>query len=649
IFALVVCAAIAAAGVARGYGATDMFIWGVALAVAVIPEALPAVVTISLALGVRRMVKRHALIRKLQAVETLGCASVICSDKTGTLTRDEMTVRRIWAGGQTIEVTGAGYEPKGEFKMNGITFDHSQSVQLEALLRGGLLCNDAHLVSLEGSWDIKGDPTEGALVVAAAKAGLRQDELANRYPRVGEIPFSSETKRMTTIHTGPQGRLAYSKGAAEVILESCSAIHRDGRDIEMSQQDRELVLEIARQWASDALRVLGIAYKPLAADTGSAIDAERDMVLVGLVGMIDPPREEVKGAIELCRAAGIKPVMITGDHKLTAVAIARELGLLKENGLALSGAELDKINDAEFEKMVEQIDVYARTSPAHKMRIVDAFSRKGHVVAMTGDGVNDAPALKKADIGIAMGITGTDVSREAAAMVLTDDNFASIVAAVEEGRSIFANIRKYLVYLLSGNLGAVIGMVATLLAGLPLPLSAVQILFINLLMDGAPAVALGVEPPEQGIMKQPPRDPRKSIFDSHTLGYIGGVGVWISLGALFTYMWMLHSGDDLVQSKAMTMFFATLITMRLCNAFNCRSAKGSLFRMGLFTNKWLIYAAASSFAMMLLVIYVPALQGTFETVSLGLADWVMIGLVALSLLIVVEIAKQVLAWRARSS
>lgn len=648
IFALAVCAAIAIAGIIRGYGTADMFIWGVALAVAVIPEALPAVVTIGLALGVRRMVKRHALIRKLQAVETLGCASVICSDKTGTLTRDEMTVRRIWVDGRTIAVTGSGYEPTGEFQSDGTIIDPSQSPSLGTLLLGGALCNDSRIVHVDKHWDIRGDPTEGALAVVAAKAGLQQDDLATRYPREAEIPFSSETKRMTTIHTVPQGRLGYSKGAIEVIVESCSSISRNGQEIPFTPQDKESVLEIGRQWAGDALRVLGIAYKPLAAGNHCCdAEAQRDMVFVGSVGMIDPPREEVKGAIAVCREAGIKPVMITGDHKLTAVAIARELGLLKD-GLALSGAELDKLSDAEFSQIVEEVDVYARTSPAHKMRIVDALTKKGHVVAMTGDGVNDAPALKKADIGIAMGISGTDVSREAAAMVLTDDNFASIVAAVEEGRSIYANIRKYLIYLLGGNMGAVIAMVVALLADYPLPLTAVQILFINLLMDGGPAVALGVEPPEPGIMKQPPRNPRKSIFDRVTLAYIGGVGVWIAIATFFTYLAAGGDGGP-DQAKAMTIFFATLISLRLCNAFNCRSARNSVFRMGMFTNKWLIYAATSSFALMLMAIYVPALQDIFDTVSLNVVDWIVIVLVALSLLAMVEIAKLVMSWQARQS
>jgi len=639
IFALTVCAAIAVFGVARGYGAIDMLVWGAALAVAVIPEALPAVVTISLALGVRRMVKRHALIRNLPAVETLGSTSVICSDKTGTLTRDEMTVRRAWVNGRIIDIGGVGYTLEGDFSVDGKTFDPQEDIHLQTLLQIGVLCNDARLIPADGSWHIQGDPTEGALAIAAAKARISPDRANAEYPRLDEVPFSSERKRMTTIHMGPQGKFAYSKGAPEVILDSCTRIYQNGQERELSTRDKEKILDIARGMAEDALRVLAMAYKPLA-DTDSAADAEQAMVFVGLVGMIDPPREEVKAAIQICEEAGIKTVMITGDHKLTAVAVARELGLLKES-IALSGTELDALSDQEFERIVEQVNVYARVSPAHKMRVIDALTKKGYVVAMTGDGVNDAPALKKADIGIAMGVTGTDVSKEAADMVLTDDNFASIVSAVEEGRSIFANIRKFLICLLSGNMGAVIAMVAALLWNLPLPLAAVQILFINLLMDGAPAIALGVEPPEPGIMKRPPRDPRASIFNRYAMIYIACVGLWIGVATLSVFIW--SAGESL--TKSMTLFFATLIMLRLANAFNCRSADTSLFRMGLLSNKWLVYACASSFLLMLAAIYVPFLQVALRTAPLTLWDWIEVLGVASTVFIAVEIAKLVASLR----
>jgi len=647
VFSLILCAAIAATGVSKGYEAVDMLIWGAALAVAVIPEALPAVVTISLALGVRRMVKRHALIRNLPAVETLGCTSVICSDKTGTLTRDEMTVRRIWVNGELVEVSGIGYVPEGEFSRGGRKMDPAEP-HLALLLRIGALCNDTRLISEKGAWLVQGDSTEGALVVAAAKAGLDGKKLSIEYPRTGEIPFSSERKRMTTIHTGPSGRIAYSKGAAEVILEACNRIYRPGREEPLTPEARAEILNVARDMADQALRVLGLAYKPLG-ESEAGEHAERDMIFVGLVGMIDPPREEVKAAIKVCEEAGIKTVMITGDYKATAMAVARELGLL-DGSMALSGAELDRLSDEEFDRIVERVNVYARVSPAHKMRVIDAFAKKGYVVAMTGDGVNDAPALKKADIGIAMGITGTDVSKEAADMVLTDDNFASIVSAVEEGRTIFANIRKYLVYLLSGNAGAVIAMVAALFWGLPLPLGAVQILFINLLMDGAPAIALGVEPPEPGIMKRPPRDPRATVFDRRALIYIAGIGLWIGLAALLIFKWYEGRevyGEGESPEKAMTMFFAALIAMRLVNAFNCRSPNVSFFRLGPFTNKWLTLACIGAFGLMLAAIYVPFLETAFDTEPLSLEDWGVVFGAAASVLFVVEAAKLLFRVRTR--
>ncbi|MDD5093837.1 MAG: calcium-transporting P-type ATPase, PMR1-type [Dehalococcoidia bacterium] len=644
IFSLIGCGLIAAFGILKGYPTIEMLIWGAALAVAVIPEALPAVVTISLALGVRRMVQRHALIRNLPAVETLGCTSVICSDKTGTLTRDEMTARQLWASGRLIDIGGVGYTPEGVFSLEGKPLDIGKDSSLQTLLQIGTLCNDTHLIHEDGAWKIQGDSTEGALVVAAAKVGMQQDRMEAEYPRVNEVPFSSERKRMTTIHAMPKGHVAYSKGAPEMTLNACDRIYRKGQEKNLTGPEREEILDVARSMAENALRVLGLAYKSVS-DAHSPEQAEQGMVFAGLVGMMDPPREEVKAAIAICEEASIKTVMITGDHKITAMAVARELGLLKEGGLALSGAELDELDDARFSEIVEQVNVYARVSPAHKMRVVDALTQKGYVVAMTGDGINDAPALKKADIGVAMGITGTDVSKEAADMVLTDDNFTSIVAAVEEGRSIFANIKKYLIYLLSGNTGAVLAMVAALFVGLPLPLGAVQILFINLLMDGAPAIALGVEPAEPGIMKQPPRNPKASVFDRRSLIYIGGIGLWIGAVSLLVFNWYWYHYVDLPQ--AMTMFFATLITCRLANAFNCRSATESLLRIGPFTNKWVTLACGASFLMMLAAIYMPGLNTAMETVPLAIGDWVVIAGTASTVLIIVEAQKFMIRRRSR--
>jgi Ca2+-transporting ATPase len=528
IFSIVLAGVISLFGVFRGYSVVEMFVWGVALAVAVIPEALPAVVTISLALGVRRMVKRRALIRKLPAVETLGATTIICSDKTGTLTQDEMTVRKIFVNGKMYDVEGAGYAPVGEFFLDGKPVKPQEDRDLSNLLYAGVLCSDTVLRPTDGGWDIIGDPTEGGIIVAAAKAGINQYDIVLLSPRVNEIPFSSERKRMTTIHRLNHGMHSFSKGGPEIILASCSSVYRNGKAEPLDEAERATILKNAYSMGESALRVLALSDKPFR--EGSAVDesVEKDMVFLGLVGMIDPPRPEVKEAIKVCEKAGIKPVMITGDHKITAVAVARELGILK-NGGVITGIELEHISDEALEKTVESIEVFARISPEHKMRIVTAFMNRGHVVAMTGDGVNDAPSLKKADIGVAMGITGTDVSKEAADMILTDDNFASIVSAVEEGRSIFENIRKYLIFLLSGNMATVFAMIIALIGGLPLPLDAVQILFINFIMDGVIAIALGVEPPEPGNMLKKPRNVKEGILTVRAMMIIAAIGVMIAL------------------------------------------------------------------------------------------------------------------------
>lgn len=643
--ALALCFVLAAIGVLRGHGILEMLIWGVSLAVAAVPEALPAVVTISLALGVQRMVKRHALVRKLPAVETLGCTTFICSDKTGTLTQDQMTVRRIYVDGRLLDVTGVGYEPKGTFYADGKSVQPGQIPALEKLLVAISLCNDAALTCVDGVWRIKGDPTEGALVVVAAKAGLRQEELEAQFRRIYEIPFCSETKRMTTVHQTSQGKVVYSKGAPEIILGSCSRVYRDGQETELTEDDRNNILAISHEMARDALRVLGVAYKQLpdTNDINEAVGMEEDMVFVGLVGMIDPPREEVKDAVKLCDQAGIKSVMITGDHKLTAVAIAKELGILKE-GIAVTGDEIDNMSDEEFESLVEKIEVYARVSPAHKLRVVEALSKRGHVVAMTGDGVNDAPALKKADIGVAMGITGTDVSKEASDMVLTDDNFASIVAAIEEGRGIFGNIKKYLIYLLSCNLGEILLMATAILFGplfgLPagvIPLVAIQILYVNLATDGLPAIALSVDPPEPDIMRQKPRPRNQTIFTPSVLRYLAGAGIWTAIVSLSVFLWAWNSGKDHLEAQSMC--FVTLILVQFFNAFNCRSLKYSLFKIGPLSNKWLIWSIAITLAMTIPLFYVPFLHKVFHTYALSLTDWLIAISSASTIFIVAEIYK----------
>jgi len=634
IFSLILAAIIAAFGVIMGKEIQKMFIWGVALAVAVIPEALPAVVTITLALGVRRLVKRKALIRTLPSVETLGATTVICSDKTGTLTQDAMTVRKIYCGGHVVTVSGSGYNPKGDFSIEekNITPDED----LKKLLEIGVLCNDTNLKQEEGEWKIIGDPTEGSLVVIAHKAGINPDEIRKEIPRTGEIPFSSETKRMTTAHKLSDGEYAYTKGAPEIIIDSCNSMYQNGQIVTLKENDRKEILNTGRKFGEDALRVLALSFKKISSED-KLENAQKDMVFAGLVGMIDPPRPEVKDAIKVCEKAGIKPVMITGDHKITAVAVAKELGLMK-NDKALTGIELDKLSDEEFDKTVEDTQVYARISPSHKLRLVNAFMNKGHVVAMTGDGVNDAPALKKADIGVAMGITGTDVSKEASDMILTDDNFASIVSAVEEGRSIFENIRKYLVFLLSGNMGTVFAMIISILLFRDFPLVAVQILFINFIMDGLMAIALGVEPPEPGIMDRPPRNLKEGILNKKSLFYIGGVGLWMSLATIGVYRYAIVSpmvDDDLAKS----MFFVTLIVSRLFNGFNCRSLNESIFRTGLTGNKWLLGSAAISMGLTLIVLYFHLFHEPFETKPLDTYQWAIVLAFAFTVLVFGEIIK----------
>jgi Ca2+-transporting ATPase len=629
--AIVVVLLIVALGFLRGQPLLEMLIFGIALAVAVVPEALPAVVTISLAIGVQRMVKRNALIRRLPAVETLGCTSVICSDKTGTLTKDEMTVRKIFIASQMLDVSGSGYEPHGKFSRNGSAIEPFP--QLIALLSAGVLASDAHLSrdGDNGQWHIKGDPTEGALVVAAAKADLHRTELDAQFPRVNEIPFTSETKRMTTLHESPHGMVAYSKGAPEVILNSCAGQFTERGQASLDTSERETILLSARQMASEALRVIAVAQKPDA----TLESAEKEMVFLGLVGMIDPPRLEAKGAVQVCKEAGIKPVMITGDHPLTAQAIARELGILR-NGSIVTGVEMEAMNENELEERAEHIDVYARVSPAHKLRVVTALQKKGHFVAMTGDGVNDAPALKKADIGIAMGITGTDVTKEAAAMTLTDDNFASIVAAVEEGRGVFDNIKKYLMYLLSSNIGEICLMAAATLLGLPLPLSAVQILYVNLATDGLPALALAVDPPEADLMRRKPRNPRTGIFTRPVITLMLLGGLWSAAVNIGLFTWALNSGRSI--EEAMTMTFVSLVLIQFFKAYNFRSDRNSVLNRP-FANKWLNLAILWELALLALVVYLPLLQTPVGTFSLPLIDWVIVLALAFTVSPVLELAK----------
>ena len=629
--ALAIVSVIVALGLLRGQPFFEMLIFGIALAVAVVPEALPAVVTISLAIGVQRMVKRHALVRRLPAVETLGSTTVICTDKTGTLTKDEMTVRRILAAGECLQVSGTGYEPEGGFQNESLPVEPSTAIK--TLLTAAVLASDADIVynEEESRWQVKGDPTEGALVVAAAKAGLQKSDLNTQFPRLQEIPFTSETKRMTTLHAFPEGIVAFSKGAPEIILASCTRQLTPLGDSPLDESGREQLLEEARRMAGEALRVLAVASK----ETADLENAESEQTFLGLVGMIDPPRPEAREAIRTCEQAGIKTVMITGDHPLTARAVARELGLLKTDRV-VTGAELEAMSEAEFEGQVEEIEAYARVSPADKLRVVTALQKKGHIVAMTGDGVNDAPALKKADIGIAMGITGTDVTKEAAAMTLTDDNFASIVAAVEEGRAIFGNIKKYLMYLLSSNIGEIGLMAGATLLGLPLPLSAVQILYVNLATDGLPALALAFDPPEADLMRRKPRDPRTGIFTRPVSILMVVGGLWSTLINLGLFAWARSSGRSEVE--VMTMTFVSLVLIQFFKAYNFRSDRHSVLEKP-FANKWLNLAILWELVLLGLIVYLPFLHAPFGTFSLTLADWIVIAGLSVSVLPVLELTK----------
>lgn len=627
--ALAVVAVIVILGLLRGQSLLEMFVFGVALAVAVVPEALPAVVTISLAIGVQRMVRRNALVRRLPAVETLGSTSVICTDKTGTLTRGEMVVRKVWVNRQLLDVTGDGYEPRGQFLQNGTPVTPSGPLLL--LLQAAALASDASLGSRDGRWELKGDPTEGALVAAAAKAGLDKAALDGRYPRVHEIPFTSERKRMTTLHQGPDGLVAYAKGAPEVILEACTHLAAADGLQPLRPADRADILDVAQALAADALRVLAVAYKPEA----SLATAERDMVLLGLVGMFDPPRPEAKPAVDTCKQAGIRVVMITGDHATTAQAVAREL-TLSGSGRTVTGSQLDLLSDEQLEREVQDISVYARVSPAHKLRVVTAWQKAGHIVAMTGDGVNDAPALKKADIGVAMGITGTDVTKEAADMVLLDDNFASIVGAVEEGRTIFSNIKKYLMYLLSSNVGEILLMAAASLVGLPLPLTAVQILYVNLATDGLPALALSVDPPDPDLMRRKPRNPRVSIFTRPVVALMLAGGIWSALVNLGVFTWALSAGLD--AREAVTMTFVSLVLIQFFKAYSFRSDRHSLLHRP-FANKWLNLAVLWEVFLLLLIVYLPFLHEPFTTYSLPLRDWLIVVPAALTVVPVLEAVK----------
>lgn len=620
------------AGYLSGVPLLTMFLTAVSLAVAAIPEGLPAVVTITLAIGVQRMAKRHSIIRKLPATETLGSATIICSDKTGTLTKNEMTVRQVVAGGRFYDVSGTGYEPQGSLQAGGVKADLVDNHSLGWLLTASALCNNSALErKADGSWGITGDPTEAALLTLAAKAGWDRGKLEKEWPRSGELPFESERKRMSTLHSVGGEIFALVKGAPELLLDRCTFLLEDGKAVALLEPDRQKIRQYAQNMASDALRVLGFAYRKLPPGfdltngTGHKLEdrVESDLVFVGLAGMIDPPREEAKQAIAQAKGAGIRVMMITGDHQATAYAIAKELGLVSATEASvLTGEQVEKMNATDLAEQVQHVGVFARVSPEHKLRIVQAIKASGrHVVAMTGDGVNDAPALKQADIGIAMGITGTDVAKEASDMVLTDDNFASIVAAVEEGRVVFDNIKKSVRYLLSCNVGEVITVLAATLAGFPLLLLPLQILWMNLVTDSLPALALGVDPKEPDVMRRPPRNPKDALVDRLGMLRLSVVGALIAACTLtaFGYVAYTVTGPyDYVMGVARTAAFNTIVMFQLFFVLSARSDTHSFFKLGWKSNKWLLGAVFIGILLELVVIYQSPLEPIFQTVELPL-------------------------------
>lgn len=628
VVALLLTILVVGLGVLQGHPVYNMFLAGVSLAVAAIPEGLPAIVTVALSLGVQRMIRKKAIVRKLSAVETLGCASVICSDKTGTMTENQMTVKEIFLNGDTITVTGDGFDIEGNFLLGKkkLNLDHPN---LEKMLLYGQLCNNAELQLKRGKYVVDGDPTDGALVVAARKIGLNHLS-GDRYSIIKEIPFDSDRKRMSVVVEDEKGmRFLITKGAPDVLLPRCNYVmDGEGRKI-LKQRARDQIEQVINNMADKALRTIAISMRPLTDNT--SLDSgflEKDLTFLGLYGMIDPPRKEVKAAIRECREAGIKTVMITGDHVNTARAIARDLELLPDNGLVLEGSQLNQMSESELVEIIEDVYVFARVTPEHKLKIVKAFQDRGHIVAMTGDGVNDAPAIKASDIGISMGISGTDVTKEASSLVLMDDNFATIKAAIQEGRNIYENIRKFIRYLLASNVGEILVMLFAVLLGMPLPLVPVQILWVNLVTDGLPAMALGLDKPEDDVMKRAPRNPKEGVF-ARGLGFkIITRGILIGIVTLIAFMVTYQNNpDNLLYGQ--TIAFTTLVMAQLIHVFDCRSEK-SVFDRNPFENLYLVLAVVSSILLLLVVVYWAPLQPVFHTMSLGLRDWMLVlGLAAL--------------------
>ncbi|NLW01484.1 MAG: calcium-transporting P-type ATPase, PMR1-type [Clostridiales bacterium] len=622
--ALGICAVIFIVGILYGRNIFNMFLTSVSLAVAAIPEGLPAIVTIVLAIGVQRMARRNAIIRKLPSVETLGSATVICSDKTGTLTQNRMTVEQAYYNNEFVNTR----QLKGKEELD---------QHLKLLISVGILCNDTQIIVESEGKKTVGDPTETALVELGLKAGLDKDVLDADMPRVDELPFDSERKLMSTVHRINGKYRVFTKGAPDVLVSRCNRILLNGDIVELSHQQTELIQNANDNMASKALRVLALAYKDL--DTikfnNKEEELERDLVFIGLVGMIDPPRPEAKEAIKICKRAGIKPVMITGDHKITAVAIARELGILKHEDEAITGVELERLSDEEFEEKVKNYSVYARVSPEHKVKIVKAWQKWGEIAAMTGDGVNDAPALKRADIGAAMGNVGTDVAKEASDMVLTDDNFATVVAAVEEGRIIYSNILKAIQFLLSCNIGEILVLFIATILNWREPLLPIHILWVNLVTDSLPALALGVEPAEPDIMDRKPRDPQARIFDKGMIARIVYQGMMIGVLTLTAYIIGLRDGYAVAQ----TMAFSVLALSQLSHVFNVRSNKHSIFKIGFTSNRYVLGAVAVSALLQISVVSIPFLSNVFKVAQLGVRNWIWVLLLTLIPVVIVEIVK----------
>ncbi|MFS1518316.1 calcium-translocating P-type ATPase, SERCA-type [Bacillus sp. SCS-151] len=623
--ALILTFLVVIVGVLQGHDLYSMFLAGVSLAVAAIPEGLPAIVTVALSLGVQRMIKQKSIVRKLPAIETLGCASVICSDKTGTLTQNKMTVTHLWTGGGTWNVTGTGYEPKGSFFDGDTEVDPTTSKSFYQLLTFGLLCNHAQINEKDNQFIVDGDPTEGALAVAAMKGKLSKHQLQEEFKIIKEFPFDSSRKMMSIIASDKQGKqYVITKGAPDVLLKQCDSIlWNDKKQLLNNNYRNEVEKSIARL-ANQALRTIAIAYKPIPSNNKISMEteAEKDLVFIGLQGMIDPPRPEVKQAVKECHEAGIKTIMITGDHVNTAQAIAKQINILPEHGLVLDGSSLSSMSVEELEEIVDDVYVFARVSPEHKLKIVKALQQQGHIVAMTGDGVNDAPAIKAADIGISMGITGTDVAKESSSLVLVDDNFATIKAAIKEGRNIYENIRKFIRYLLASNVGEILVMLFAMILALPLPLVPIQILWVNLVTDGLPAMALGLDQPEENVMKRRPRSATEGVFARGLAWKVISRGFLIGIVTLIAFI-ITYSRNPNELQYAQSIAFATLVMAQLIHVFDCRSER-SIFERKPFENIYLVFAVLSSILLLMVVIYLPSLQVIFHTSSIMLIDWLLI-------------------------